>query len=94
MVVIVLALLTWGVFALRAANARDWDRTELKIEIDTMKQTCTPDAEPEFLDINTDAFEKHVAASSLDFDEKRMLVNVWENNLAVCRARSKVKLSR
>jgi hypothetical protein len=58
----------------------------LKIEMDAMKKTCSADTPEELTQIESDRFEKALADSSLDADDRRDLWAVWENNLAVCRS--------
>src|SRR5271167_4094853 len=72
-IIVVAALLAWGISATRSANQRDFDRAQLKMEMDSMKETCSPTSPQELLDVETAAFNKHLEKSSLDADEQRNL---------------------
>ena len=94
-IIVVVALAAWGISALRSATQRDFERSQLKIEMDSMKRVCGPSfMDDQFVDIETAEFEKHLKESSLDFEEQQSLLAVWQNNIAICRSRLKSSKKR
>ncbi len=90
--IIFLGAVAWGLSALRSAAQRDFDRRDLKGQIEVMQKACNPSDPFELRQMDSTAFEKRLAASSLDPEEQNMLSVAWDNADLACHTPAKPKM--
>ena len=91
-------LLVLGVWT-NSAIDRETARTQAHIEIDSLKAVhCTPDIAEQFERVNTERFESELEKSTLNLEEKQMLLAQFHNGMELSdcgfNARNKIKPSR
>lgn len=71
---------------IQAADQRESERTQLRIEMDAMKSVCSANTDPDMVEAETQKFDRALEQSLLDLGEQARLTAAWNNmlNLSGC----------